>query len=99
VRQLEPVRHADAGRPHRRGFDQGGKLIGQLERALIFLLILAGQPASIGLLIAAKSVLRFGELKETEHRMEAEYIIIGTLMSFLFGAAAAFGTRALLGVV
>jgi hypothetical protein len=42
VRQLEPVRHADAGRPHRRGFDQGGKLIGQLERALIFLLVLAG---------------------------------------------------------
>lgn len=99
VRQLEPLRQGDAGRPHRRGFDHGGRLIGQLERALIFLFVLAGQPASIGLLIAAKSVLRFGELKETEHRMEAEYIIIGTLMSFGFGSLVAFATQALLPLV
>jgi Protein of unknown function (DUF3307) len=97
VAQLEPLRQGDAARPHRRGFDNGGKLIGELERGLIFLFVLAGQPASIGLLIAAKSVLRFGELKETEHRMEAEYIIIGTLMSFGFGSLVAFATWAILG--
>lgn len=100
VRQLEPLRDdGDAAAASRRGFDNGGRLIGQLERALIFLFVLFGQAGSIGLLIAAKSVLRFGELKESEHRMEAEYIIIGTLMSFLFGSVVAFATRALLGLL
>lgn len=76
-----------------RGFEEGGKVIGQLERALIFLLVLVDQPAAIGFLIAAKSIFRFGEIKEKSNRLEAEYIIIGTLMSFLFGLAAAYLTR------
>jgi hypothetical protein len=75
-----------------RGFIDGGKIIGQLERALIFLLVLVDQPAGIGFLIAAKSIFRFGEIKERSSRMEAEYIIIGTLMSFLFGLSAAYLT-------
>ena len=79
-----------------RGFEHGGRLIGRLERALIFLFVLSGQPASIGFLIAAKSVFRFGELKEHRHRMEAEYIIIGTLMSFGFGLLIAYVTASLL---
>jgi hypothetical protein len=35
-------------------------------------------------LIAAKSIFRFGELKDSENRKEAEYILIGTFASFLF---------------
>ena len=42
------------------GLPGGGRTIGNLERGLIFLLILTGQAQSIGFLIAAKSVLRFG---------------------------------------
>ncbi len=61
------------------GLKGGGKLIGQLERALIFLLVLIGQPAGIGFLVAAKSVLRF---KESEEQKLAEYVLIGTLLSF-----------------
>jgi hypothetical protein len=79
-----------------RGLEHGGRLIGQLERALIFLFVLSGQPGSIGFLIAAKSIFRFGELKEPHHRMEAEYIIIGTMMSFGFGLAVAYATQSLL---
>lgn len=76
----------------RHGFEQGGRLIGQLERALILLFVLADQLSGVGFLIAAKSILRIGEVKDRSHRMEAEYIIIGTLISFLWGLAAAFGT-------
>ena len=74
-------------------------MIGQLERALILLFVLVGEPAAIGFLIAAKSVLRFGEVKEPRNRMEAEYIIIGTLASFLFGLLVAYPTRYLLSLL
>ena len=76
-----------------RGFENGGIVIGQLERGLIFLLVLVNQPSAIGFLIAAKSVFRFGEIKEKSNRMEAEYILIGTLVSFLYGLIFSFLTR------
>lgn len=61
------------------GLEDGGRLIGHLERGLIFLMLLAGQPAGIGFLIAAKSVLRFDAASDGK---KAEYVIIGTLASF-----------------
>ena len=61
------------------GLRNGGMLIGQLERLLVFLLVLIGQPMAIGFLVAAKSILRF---PVAEHRKMAEYVLIGTLMSF-----------------
>ena len=64
---------------------EGGKIIGYLERSLIFLFILVDYPAGIGFLIAAKSIFRFGELTSPDRRKQAEYIIIGTLLSILFG--------------
>lgn len=67
------------------GFETGGMLIGQLERGLILLLTLTGQATGIGFLIAAKSILRFGDAQDPRYRLEAEYIIIGTLMSFGWG--------------
>ncbi len=82
-----------------RGFANGGQLIGRLERALIFLLVLTGQPAGVGFLIAAKSIFRFGELREHRNRMEAEYILIGTLMSFGGGLLISHLTRVLMGMV
>ncbi|MFW6054941.1 MAG: DUF3307 domain-containing protein [Thermodesulfobacteriota bacterium] len=78
------------------GLQEGGKSIGQLERALIFLFILVNEPAGLGFLVAAKSIFRFGELKETTQRMQAEYIMIGTLWSFAYGIAVSFGTYQLL---
>ncbi|MFX1535723.1 MAG: DUF3307 domain-containing protein [Promethearchaeota archaeon] len=75
------------------GLKKGGKLIGQLERAIIFLLVLAGHPEGVGFLIAAKSIFRFGEIKDIKQRKEAEYIIIGTFMSFGYGLLIAFLTK------
>jgi len=46
------------------------------------LLLLMDQPNGIGFLIAAKSILRFGEIKDASQRKVAEYIIIGTFVSF-----------------
>lgn len=66
-----------------------GRWIGLLERGIIFLLILAGQPAGIGFLIAAKSVLRFDADRKQN---VTEYVIIGTLASFGWAMAATWGT-------
>lgn len=71
------------------GLPNGGRLIGQLERALIFLLVLIGQPGGIGFLVAAKSILRFEEAKNREL---AEYVLIGTLLSFSLAIALSAGT-------
>jgi hypothetical protein len=79
-----------------RGFEEGGKIIGQLERGLIFLLIIVDQFAAVGFLIAAKSVFRIGEISDRSNRMEAEYIIIGTLWSFLYGMTVSYLTRLVL---
>lgn len=87
---------SDLSAIHARGLKDGGKIIGYLERALIYIFILVNQPAAIGFLIAAKSVFRFGEIKEKSNRMEAEYIIIGTLYSFLLGLIVAYSIQRLL---
>lgn len=72
------------------GLENGGAMIGSLERALIFLLIFIGQPAGIGFLVAAKSILRFEEAKKQKL---AEYVLIGTLLSFSLAIAVATATR------
>ena len=76
------------------GLPNGGRLIGLLERALIYLLILTGQAAGIGFLIAAKSILRFSETKDD--RRISEYVIIGTLASFLWAISVAQAVQLLL---
>lgn len=81
------------------GIKDGGKIIGYLERSLIFLFILTGYPAGIGFLIAAKSVFRFGELTDPSRRQQAEYIIIGTLLSILFGTSISFLTVEILRLI
>lgn len=59
-----------------------GKYIGILERLFVLLFIILGRWEAIGLLITAKSVFRFNDLKESNNRKLTEYILIGTLLSF-----------------
>ena len=61
-----------------------GKYIGILERLFVFVFILTDHWEGVGFLITAKSVFRFGDLKESKDRKLTEYILIGTLMSFGF---------------
>lgn len=59
-----------------------GKHIGMLERLFVFIFVVTGHWEAIGFLLAAKSVFRFGDLKESKDRKLTEYILIGTLLSF-----------------
>ena len=59
-----------------------GRYIGMLERILVFVFIITNHWEAVGFLITAKSVFRFGDLKESKHRKLTEYILIGTLISF-----------------
>ena len=79
------------------GLRDGGRLIGMLERGLIFLLIGLGQPLGVGFLVGAKSILRFGTA--TRDQRTAEYVIIGTLASFGWAIAVSYATLALLSLL
>jgi hypothetical protein len=56
-----------------------GKWIGIAERIIIFIFVLNGQFSAIGLLVAAKGIIRFNEKDRQE--IKTEYLVIGTLMS------------------
>lgn len=76
--------------PWLRGFEDGGRIIGYLERTLLFAFVLAGSVTAVGFLVAAKAFFRIGEINKAENRLEAEYIIIGTLTSFAHGVLSAY---------
>ena len=59
-----------------------GNFIGILERLFILCFILTCHFEAIGFLLAAKSIFRFGDLKEAKDRKLTEYVLIGTLLSF-----------------
>ena len=63
------------------GLENAGRFIGYLERILILTFILVGKWDGIGFIIAAKSVLRFGDIKNHKERNVTEYVILGTLIS------------------
>ncbi|MCW3119716.1 MAG: hypothetical protein JWM28_3798 [Chitinophagaceae bacterium] len=56
-----------------------GKWIGIVERILILIFVLRSQYEVIGLLMAAKGLLRFNENNRPE--IKTEYLLIGTLIS------------------
>ncbi len=61
-----------------------GRIIGVLERLLVFLLVVQGEWGAVGLVVAAKSIVRF---KDLEQRNFAEYYLVGTLTSLLLAGA------------
>jgi len=56
-----------------------GKWIGIVERIIILIFVLENQYSAIGLLVAAKGLIRFNEKDRSE--IKTEYLVIGTLMS------------------
>ncbi|MDQ8015052.1 MAG: DUF3307 domain-containing protein [Flavobacterium nitrogenifigens] len=73
-----------------------GNYIGILERLFVFGFILTGHFEAIGFLLAAKSIFRFGDLKEAKDRKLTEYVMIGTLISFGIAILVGLTVQALL---
>ncbi|EJG03476.1 DUF3307 domain-containing protein [Flavobacterium sp. F52] len=73
-----------------------GNYIGILERLFVFGFILTGHFEAIGFLLAAKSIFRFGDLKEAKDRKLTEYVLIGTLISFGIALLVGLSVQALL---
>ena len=78
----EPWRK-ELGKAVFQGLEKAGLWLGRLERILILTFVLLDHYDAIGFLIAAKSIFRFGEIKSSKDRKEAEYILIGTMLSFV----------------
>lgn len=66
----------------KQGSPAAGHLIGIAERLLILTLILADQYSAVGLVVAAKSVLRYNDLRNSHDRALTEYILLGSFLSF-----------------
>lgn len=70
-----------------------GLLIGIMERLMIVVFILAGFLEGIGFLLAAKSIFRFGDLTNAKDTKFTEYVLVGTLASFLIAMAVGFALQ------
>lgn len=70
-----------------------GEYIGILERLFIFVSVVTGHLQLIGFLLAAKSVFRFGDLTRSKDRKLTEYILVGTLLSFVIAIAVGMVSR------
>ena len=67
-----------------------GRLIGDIERLLLLIVVIAGKDETLGLIIVAKGLIRS---RQFENRDLAEYVIIGTLVSTLIAIAVGLGLK------
>ena len=88
---------AVSGEPQKNDLPQrnASRMIGYLERIIVYFLLLNGEYSAIALVIAAKSIARFPEINNDESFLQANYYIIGTFLSF----AAVFAVTVLLGLI
>lgn len=70
-----------------------GLVIGVLERTLALTLVLTNQFSALGLVLAAKAIVRYQALDDRDF---AEYVLIGTLTSLLIALFVGLGLRAIL---
>ncbi|MEX1037577.1 MAG: hypothetical protein WDZ96_01820 [Acidimicrobiia bacterium] len=77
--------------------NRAGRWIGILERLLVFVLVISGQAAAAGIVVAAKSILRFPEISSKPKQIAPEYVLIGSLASWLLAFAAGAAVAAWLG--
>ncbi len=79
VRQVLRMARHEAPRSENRA----GRWIGVLERLLIYVLVVIDAAAAAGLVVAAKSILRFPEISGKPAAIDPEYVLIGSLASWL----------------
>jgi hypothetical protein len=61
-----------------------GRIIGQVERAIVLLIVMAGNLQALAFFFAAKGLIRSRELEE---RARVDYLLLGSLISFLIALA------------
>ncbi|GAA3665942.1 hypothetical protein [Microbacterium marinilacus] len=70
---------------------KGGRLIGPLERTIVFGLTLAAAYPLLAAFIAAKGIVRFPEIsRDRDDGDRAEYFLVGSMVSWVQALAAAF---------
>ncbi|MFI8633436.1 hypothetical protein ACIGEP_12650 [Microbacterium sp. NPDC077663] len=70
---------------------KGGRLIGPLERILVFALTVTGAFTLLAAVLAAKGIVRFPEIsRDSAIGTRAEYFLIGSLVSWVTALGAAF---------
>lgn len=77
--------------PDSENLANAGKWIGMIERIIILVFVLQSQYSAIGLLVAAKGIIRFNEKDRPE--IKTEYLVIGTLMSIALAIIAGLLTK------
>jgi len=88
-KSIQPWRR-DLDSPEEDGLNNAGRLIGYVERLLIVTFILVHEYTAIGFLIAAKGLFRINDMKRSE------YIIVGTLVSFVIAVLIGVATSYLI---
>ncbi len=82
------LKHFSVNMPQEKdgGFNAGA-LIGTIERWLILIFVCLQRYDALGLLIAAKSIIRFGDSQTNK----SEYVLAGTLLSIFIAVIAGLG--------
>ncbi len=67
---------------------KGGRVIGPLERVLVFGLAVSGNIGGVAAILAAKGILRFPEINRDEgDGSGAEYVLVGSFVSWFIALA------------
>lgn len=80
----------------RMGLHDAGRIIGYLERFLFLTFVLADAWSAVGFVLAAKGLIRYGEIKDERDHKVAEYVLIGTMGSLAWAVAAGFVLKRLI---
>lgn len=86
MKALEVMPEPKEGEENEDVIEHAGACIGTLERWLVLSFVLVGNYEAAGLVVAAKSMLRFTD----KQGPKTEYVLIGTLISFTMSLACAF---------
>ena len=70
---------------------KGGRVIGPLERVMVFAFAVGGNYGGVAAILAAKGILRFPEISRDEDKngdgSRAEYVLVGSFVSWFLALA------------
>ena len=78
-------------------FIESGPHVGWIERFILFAFLTSGNPAAAALVVTAKSLARFPEIRQAE-KLVGDYYLVGTLTSVAAAVFVSGATRMALGM-